>query len=80
MVSENTLEKLGRGAKQAASELRLVGSEQKDHALANVRKVLLARTERIIEENNKDLAFAREKKISEAMLDRLLINNERLWV
>ncbi len=78
MVSENTLEKLGRGAKQAASELRLVSSEQKDHALANVRKVLQARTERIIEENNKDLAFAREKKISEAMLDRLLINNERL--
>ena len=38
MVSENTLEKLGRGAKQAASELRLVSSEQKDHALANVRK------------------------------------------
>ena len=61
MVSENTLENIGIGAKQAASELRFVGSEPKAHALANVRKVLLARTERIIEENNKDLAFNKFK-------------------
>ena len=68
-----TTELLAKRAKQAAHEMSLATTEQKNHALREIVRVLSNRKALILEANQKDIALAKKSGLSEAMIDRLSI-------
>lgn len=73
-----TMIELGKKAKAAKTVLSAVTTEQKNAALAEISKALLACADEIIRANAVDLQNGRENGLSDALLDRLCLNEERI--
>lgn len=71
-----TIEGIGRRAKEAAKKLSSAGSADKNRALGRLAELLQRRREEIKRENAKDVESARG--LSSAMIDRLLLNDKRI--
>ena len=69
---------MGKAAKEAAFQLAIAPTAQKNRALALIADELEANAETILAANEKDIAAGRASGLSEAMLDRLLLTEERL--
>ena len=69
---------MGRLAREAAGELALASTEQKNAALEAMAARLQARAEAILEANRNDIEAARGKGRDEAFIDRLMLNEARV--
>ena len=69
---------MGRLAREAAGELALATTAQKNAALEAMAKRLEARTLAILEANKNDIAAARGKGRDEAFIDRMALNEARV--
>jgi glutamate-5-semialdehyde dehydrogenase len=69
---------LGQKARAAARVLALAGADQKNTALREAAKALLAHTAEIIEVNAIDVAEARRGGMSAAFVDRLVLDDKRI--
>lgn len=72
-----TTQEILSAAKAAKARLAVLGTEEKNRALAAMADELLSDSEAILEENEKDLEAAKGS-ISDVMLDRLRLTKERL--
>jgi glutamate-5-semialdehyde dehydrogenase len=68
----------GRKARQAARELAVLSSKDKNKALETMAASLLKKQQQIIEANQIDMKAGREKGLSQALLDRLLLTENRI--
>ena len=68
----------GDAARRAARFLMTASTDEKNRALFEMAKGLLAEWEQILAANEQDLAAAREAGMGEALLDRLALNRERI--
>ncbi|ARC86497.1 glutamate-5-semialdehyde dehydrogenase [Clostridium argentinense CDC 2741] len=68
----------GKKAKEASYILSNISTNEKNKALNEMAKALLADSKNIIEANKIDIENARNKGISESMIDRLLLNEDRI--
>ncbi|MCQ5365694.1 glutamate-5-semialdehyde dehydrogenase [Anoxybacillus salavatliensis] len=64
--------------KQAASQLAILSTEEKNNALAMIAEALIAQTGYILQENEKDMAIGKENGLSPSLLDRLQLTEERI--
>jgi len=64
--------------KQAASQLAMLSTEEKNNALAMIAEALIAQTGYILQENEKDMAIGKENGLSPSLLDRLQLTEERI--
>lgn len=69
---------MGKAAKDAAFELAIASTAQKNQALAIIADELEANSAAILAANAKDIELGREAGLTDALLDRLLLNEERL--
>ncbi len=69
---------LGRAARQAARELALCSSDQRNAALQAAAREIRAQGTAILDANAKDVLAARGKSASSALLDRLALDPARL--
>ncbi len=65
-------------AKEAAHQLGIKTTEQKNMALQSMAKQLIEETAFILDENQKDLERGKENGFSESLLDRLTLTDERI--
>ena len=72
------LTEMGIAAKKASRFLATATTEQKDNALKEIAKGLLADTDAILSANEKDLANGKENGLSDSLLDRLALNTKRI--
>ncbi|MCS0378048.1 glutamate-5-semialdehyde dehydrogenase [Vibrio diabolicus] len=72
------LTNMGKAAKDAAFELAIASTAQKNQALAIIADELEANSAAILAANAKDIELGREAGLTDALLDRLLLNEERL--
>ena len=72
------LEQIGRLAKEASKELAIMGTTQKNQALAMVADGLERDTDIILAENEKDMKNGRANGMAEGLLDRLLLTPARI--
>ncbi|MCD8331218.1 MAG: glutamate-5-semialdehyde dehydrogenase [Oscillospiraceae bacterium] len=72
------LERQGQAAKEAARELAVAGSLEKNRALDAICDSLLARQGEVLAANAEDLAAARAAGMSPAMQDRLMLDVKRI--
>jgi glutamate-5-semialdehyde dehydrogenase len=77
MVSE-TMDAIGRSARDAASVLELASSERKNRALRAAAAAIRARRHKILAANERDMAEAQARDASGAMLDRLKLDERRV--
>lgn len=73
-----SLEILGKKAKDAAFFLANTGSKQKNEAIENIAKELVSKKDIILNANKEDLKNAEEKGMRPAMLDRLKLTESRI--
>ncbi|MEE4353492.1 MAG: glutamate-5-semialdehyde dehydrogenase [Desulfatiglans sp.] len=78
MSLADLIEKMARDARQNASQLRRIGSTQKNTALERMAANLIDRQADIIKENRKDLDRARQAGLSPAMIDRLALDENAM--
>jgi glutamate-5-semialdehyde dehydrogenase len=76
MTLRETIEDMGKKAREASRVLRCLTTEQKDTALGLMAAKLIERQADIAVENNKDLACARDAHLSAAMIDRLTLSQD----
>ncbi len=76
-MTEN-IDQIGINAKKAARILAKTSSEQKNHALQEMSKYVLADKKTIIEANKLDIENSKSKNLSESFIDRLELNDERV--
>ncbi|MBW1829242.1 MAG: aldehyde dehydrogenase family protein, partial [Deltaproteobacteria bacterium] len=69
MSLTSMIEEMAKDARDAARQLRKLGSAQKDAALELMAAKLLERQPEIIKENQKDLSTAKNMGLSDAMID-----------
>ena len=69
---------MGRMALEAARELALATTEQKNEALEAMARWIEARAGAILEANKNDIDAARSKSRDEAFIDRLALNEARV--
>lgn len=69
---------LGKSAKQAAGQLAVTDSAQRDAALLAAAASIRARSDAILQANEQDMQAARDAGLTGAMLDRLLLDHERV--
>lgn len=69
---------LGQQAKNAAYQLGLMDTSQKNDVLLHMANTLEKQLPEILNANQKDLTVAKENAISETMQDRLLLTEERI--
>src|SRR5262249_37197107 len=69
---------MGRMALEAARELALAPTEQKNQALETMARRIEARAGAIREANKNDIDAARSKSRDEAFIDRLALNEARV--
>ena len=65
-------------AKKASGSLAIASTLQKNTALEEIAKLLVASEAEIISENQKDLARAKTEGLSAGLQDRLMLNAERI--
>ncbi len=76
---DNTLiHRLGLQAREAASVLGAVPTEQIDQTLTDLSALILKNEASLLQANQKDVKAAEEKGLSAAMIDRLTLTPERL--
>lgn len=73
-----TLEVIGQRAREAKTELGLLGQKKKTEALHSVAEALCLHAEEILAGNRKDTDAARENGMSEGLLDRLTLTVARI--
>ncbi|MCZ0754989.1 glutamate-5-semialdehyde dehydrogenase [Anoxybacillus sp. J5B_2022] len=64
--------------KQAASQLGMLSTEEKNKALAMIAEALIAQMAYILQENEKDMTVGKENGLSPSLLDRLQLTEERI--
>lgn len=69
---------MGKAAKDAAFQLAIASTAQKNQALAIIADELEANAAQILAANAKDIQLGREAGLTDALLDRLLLNESRL--
>lgn len=69
---------MGQRAKAVALDLAVLPAEKKNAALETLAKILVERTDSILEENQKDLDRAEKNGIKGALYDRLKLTPERI--
>jgi len=74
----NYLEQLGSNAKKAATELNLLGQEQKNSALKACANALLEDAAEILSANEADVKQAIANGVKSSLIDRLRLTQERL--
>jgi glutamate-5-semialdehyde dehydrogenase len=77
MIGE-TMERLGKAACEAASQLALASTAQKNAALAAAARAVRERRAEILAANSQDVAAASAAQLSAALLDRLKLNEPRI--
>lgn len=64
--------------KQAAKQLGILSTEEKNNALAMIAETLIAQMAYILQENEKDMTIGKENGLSPSLLDRLQLTEERI--
>jgi len=64
--------------KQAAKQLGMLPTEEKNNALAMIAEALIAHMSYILQENEKDMTIGKENDLSPSLLDRLQLTEERI--
>lgn len=72
------IKQLGQQARQAAQQLVLLNSEQKNQLLQQMANNLRQHAPAILAANAKDMSAGREKNLNSALLDRLELTNARI--
>ncbi|MDR2655673.1 MAG: glutamate-5-semialdehyde dehydrogenase [Oscillospiraceae bacterium] len=72
------LEKLGERAKKSSRSLALLGTDEKNKALAAISAGLKQDKEKILAANRRDLENAEKSNMPQAMRDRLLLTESRI--
>ena len=72
------MQRLGRGAVEAATVLAQATSAMKDEALARAAQAIRAHADAILAANERDRAAARAAGLSAALLDRLMLDRARV--
>jgi len=72
------IHKMGKNAREAALQLSLLSSDEKNKILTTMAKGIRLNTNTIIEENKKDIEAAKKEGLSDAMIDRLLLDANRI--
>lgn len=73
-----SLELMGKKAKEAAAFLGKLGVNEKNEALRTVAKALTDNAGRIIEANEKDIENAVKNNMNQGLVDRLRLNDSRI--
>ena len=73
-----TLIELGERAKAAALELAVVGTAEKNGALAAIEEALLAQSAMLLAENEADVRSAAAQGMRDSLLDRLKLDRQRI--
>lgn len=74
----NTLENLGKRAREAETQMKKLTGEQKKTGLCHAADALRRNTAAILEANEKDMVNAREAGMPESLQDRLKLTEERI--
>ena len=72
------IEKQGYAARQAARQLAVTATADKDRALQAIAQALLARQGEVLSANAPDLEAGRQAGLSQALLDRLALSEQRI--
>ena len=72
------LDRLGKNAKRAASELAVLNTREKNEVLMMVADLLEKRSTEILEANAGDLEVAREMGLKGAILERLTLSGDKI--
>lgn len=72
------LTEICRNAKEAFTQVAILGTNEKNQALRAVAEALVAHAGEIIAANEKDLENGRNNHMPDGMLDRLLLNESRI--
>lgn len=72
------MNEMGRAAKSAASILATASTEQKNAALREAAKAIVASETSILAANAEDMAAGKEKGLTPALLDRLMLDSKRI--
>ncbi|MGE5405119.1 MAG: glutamate-5-semialdehyde dehydrogenase [Candidatus Saccharibacteria bacterium] len=78
MMIKAKMEEMGRKAQQAARSLATVSTGQKNAALLEMARELVARTEEILAANAIDMAEGQKMGLSKTLQDRLMLNEKRI--
>ena len=74
----NNINQVGINAKEAARILAKTSAEQKNQAIQEMSKHILADKKIILEANKLDIENSKPKNLSTSFIDRLELNNERI--
>lgn len=72
------IETLGSNAVKVKKILAVADTGKKNSALAEISRMLIENSDKIIEANQKDLTAAKENGMSVSMQDRLMLNEDRI--
>lgn len=72
------LTNMGIAAKNASRFLAVASTEQKNDALKEIAKGLIADTQRILDANGIDISKGKENGLSDSLLDRLALTSSRI--
>lgn len=72
------LNSIGKKAKKAATQLNLLGQEDKNKALLAAAKALIVNEDRILNANAVDITHAKNNGMMESLIDRLRLTSERI--
>lgn len=75
MSIEETIMTMAQRARQAAKQMSVLNTSQKNDALERIAEKLVQQAGIIKQENEKDLAEGRKKGLSAAMIDRLTVSD-----
>src|ERR1051326_4427541 len=73
-----TMSRIGRRAREAASQLALAPADSRTAALKAAAGAIRSRADEILSANAEDLAAAKQAGIGDALLDRLALDAKRL--
>ena len=73
-----TFIELGKRAKQAAGELAILQTEQKNKALFACAEALISASAELLAANKEDMEAAKKAELPETLLRHLLLNEERI--
>ena len=78
MPKNSYMEKIGKKAKIASSNLSILSVDKKNAVLKQFNQYLKVNKKLILSANKKDIYHAKSKKIKDSMIDRLKLNNKKI--
>ena len=78
MNIKNNILELGKNAKKASIEMKLLSNDQKNQALSNLIKNISINKEKILEANNIDLENGKKKSLSNPLINRLTLTKKSI--